>query len=422
VLKKMAKVIELEEKYYCENPDSLISMISSLGFKLSNNIHEVDEYFTDINSVYIEDRTCLRIRKVDNKNMELTFKGKSKEFTNFFAKTENNMILSIDDYNNIVELLSSLGYYSYTIVDKQRKIYTKLQDGLTYNILVDEIIDLGGFVEFELVSSDIDADMSLLEKDLKKFVKQFSKLDLETADLPYRDFVAEKIYNMILPQEKFNALLFDLDGTLINSEIVFFESFRDVLKNKYSVKINLKDYEDNELKKNANFIKKLKKEKKISIEVSDDEIMSLVYSDYEKKFKEKIIADKEVRLNFELLRQIKEKKIKVGLVTTCRRKFINILLKEIDNDDLFDVIIAREDVDNLKPAPDAYLKALNKLKLNSHSCIAIEDSKRGIDASVSAGIKTLYVTSYSMHKEKIKNAIEFDKASRIMLIIINNII
>ena len=45
-----------------------------------NDINDVDEYFTDINSEYIKNRTCLRIRKTNNKQMEITFKGKSRKF------------------------------------------------------------------------------------------------------------------------------------------------------------------------------------------------------------------------------------------------------------------------------------------------------------------------------------------------------
>ena len=65
-----------------ENIQSFYHLLSKNNFKKieDNDINDVDEYFTDINSEYIKNRTCLRIRKTNNKHMEITFKGKSRKF------------------------------------------------------------------------------------------------------------------------------------------------------------------------------------------------------------------------------------------------------------------------------------------------------------------------------------------------------
>ena len=62
--------VETEEKYYCLNPKKLIEQIKQLDFIELNNKIESDEYFTDINSEYIKNRTCLRIRKVNKGEKE----------------------------------------------------------------------------------------------------------------------------------------------------------------------------------------------------------------------------------------------------------------------------------------------------------------------------------------------------------------
>ena len=54
----------------------------------------------------------------------------------------------------------------------------------------------------------------------------------------------KEIYN-------FKALLLDLDGTLINSEKAFYESFKDILKNEYSIDITMEEYKKYELEQNA---------------------------------------------------------------------------------------------------------------------------------------------------------------------------
>ena len=115
----MSKRIETEKKYFCANSEDLISKINAMDLELISDAKESDEYFTDINSDYIKTRTCLRIRKRNDK-MQVTFKGKSKDFSNSFCKLESNYNINNNNYDDFVTFLSNLGYYSYTIVNKNK--------------------------------------------------------------------------------------------------------------------------------------------------------------------------------------------------------------------------------------------------------------------------------------------------------------
>lgn len=412
----MSKRVEIEQKFYCTNNKKLTNLITENGLVKSSEKYESDEYFTDINSVYIKNRTCLRIRNVDNKYLELTFKGKSKDFSNNYAKVENNINLSLADYDSIVGLLYSLGYFSYSIVNKKRITYSKRVDDYEYNVMVDEIKDIGNFVEFELLYYKEDKDIEFLQKKLNEFVNCFEIMNFESANLPYRDFVANRTYINVLPQEKLSAILFDLDGTLIDSEKKFFESFRHVIFSKYNYNISYEEYEENELKKNANLLLYLKSNGIIASYEVDDKIMEKIYLEYEKKFRD-LLNENDVSLNFELLKQLKSKGLRLALVSTSRKKFIDMLLTKLNIQDLFEVVISREDVKNLKPESDAYIMALEKLNILSTNCIAFEDSERGIRASKSANIKTIQVNDFI--KNTAQNTEISEKLSRILLAIIN---
>lgn len=412
----MSKRVEIEQKFYCTNNKKLTNLITENGLVKSSEKYESDEYFTDINSVYIKNRTCLRIRNVDNKYLELTFKGKSKDFSNNYAKVENNINLSLADYDSIVGLLYSLGYFSYSIVNKKRITYSKRVDDYEYNVMVDEIKDIGNFVEFELLYYKEDKDIDFLQKKLNEFVNRFEIMNFESANLPYRDFVANRTYINVLPQEKLSAILFDLDGTLIDSEKKFFESFRHVIFSKYNYNISYEEYEENELKKNANLLLYLKSNGIIESYEVDDKIMEKIYLEYEKKFRD-LLNENDVSLNFELLKQLKSKGLRLALVSTSRKKFIDMLLTKLNIQDLFEVVISREDVKNLKPESDAYIMALEKLNILSTNCIAFEDSERGIRASKSANIKTIQVNDFI--KNTVQNTEISEKLSRILLAIIN---
>ena len=412
----MSKRVEIEQKFYCTNNKKLTNLITENGLVKSSEKYESDEYFTDINSVYIKNRTCLRIRNVDNNYWELTFKGKSKDFSNNYAKVENNINLSLADYDSIVGLLYSLGYFSYSIVNKKRITYSKRVDDYEYNVMVDEIKDIGNFVEFELLYYKEDKDIDFLQKKLNEFVNRFEIMNFESANLPYRDFVANRTYINVLPQEKLSAILFDLDGTLIDSEKKFFESFRHVIFSKYNYNISYEEYEENELKKNANLLLYLKSNGIIESYEVDDKIMEKIYLEYEKKFMD-LLNENDVSLNFELLKQLKSKGLRLALVSTSRKKFIDMLLTKLNIQDLFEVVISREDVKNLKPESDAYIMALEKLNILSTNCIAFEDSERGIRASKSANIKTIQVNDFI--KNTAQNTEISEKLSRILLAIIN---
>ncbi|WP_367576099.1 HAD-IA family hydrolase [Noviherbaspirillum album] len=56
-------------------------------------------------------------------------------------------------------------------------------------------------------------------------------------------------------------------------------------------------------------------------------------------------------------------------------------------------MVTREDTKRSKPAPDCYLKALEKMELDSAPCIVIEDSPRGLAAAIAAGLQCIIIRS-----------------------------
>ena len=206
----MAKRLEIEQKFYFKDIKSFYNLLSENNLtKIENeNISDSDEYFTDINSEYIKNRTCLRIRTTNNKNMEITFKGKSASFSNFYAKSENNINIDINDYSNLVDMLGSLGFYSYTTVTKSREVYNKIEDNIEYNVMIDKVESIGSFIEFELLSDESIGIENLTNK-LNQFIENFKSLNLEKAMLPYRDYSAKTIYENYLKNK--DTIIIDFD-------------------------------------------------------------------------------------------------------------------------------------------------------------------------------------------------------------------
>lgn len=230
--------VETEEKYYCLNPKKMIEIVEELGFTLKNSMFESDEYFTDINSEFIENRTCLRIRKTNNEKMEITFKGKSSSLLGQYCKLENNINAHIEEYENFVKLFSSLGFYSYVIVEKDRMTFEKKDGKYNYSVMIDKLPNIGGFVEFEILANQEDAKKEELSIALRKFISNFSSLKLKEETRPYRDVVANNIYSKYSTKNKLENIYINVDDSLINYEKDFFKKYKTQISKEagYNVK------------------------------------------------------------------------------------------------------------------------------------------------------------------------------------------
>lgn len=65
---------------------------------------------------------------------------------------------------------------------------------------------------------------------------------------------------------------------------------------------------------------------------------------------------------------------------------INTILEAIGIADFFDTVVTSEDVDRGKPAPDTFLEAARRLKVEPNQCQVFEDSESGLEAARQAGM------------------------------------
>ncbi|MGH2715112.1 MAG: HAD family hydrolase [Thermoleophilaceae bacterium] len=83
----------------------------------------------------------------------------------------------------------------------------------------------------------------------------------------------------------------------------------------------------------------------------------------------------------------------LGLATNSVRRLIEPVLAETGAAELFDVVIAGDDVERAKPAPDIYLEMCRRLGVRPDQAIALEDSPNGVAAARSAGLFVIGVSS-----------------------------
>jgi len=85
-------------------------------------------------------------------------------------------------------------------------------------------------------------------------------------------------------------------------------------------------------------------------------------------------------------------KMKTALVTTASGESVRAILRHFDVGNSFDHVITGDDVIRHKPDPEAYLLALERLQLDSRQCLAFEDSEVGAESAEAAKIPVVRVT------------------------------
>ena len=84
-------------------------------------------------------------------------------------------------------------------------------------------------------------------------------------------------------------------------------------------------------------------------------------------------------------------RLRLAVVTGTWRANVAAVLEASGLADAFELIVAKEDVEKPKPAPDGYLLALKRLKLKPSSVLALEDSPSGLAAARAAGLRVVAV-------------------------------
>ncbi len=180
------------------------------------------------------------------------------------------------------------------------------------------------------------------------------------------------------------AFIFDMDGVIIDSEPMHLEIDKMVMKD-FGIKIP-----DEELNvfvgvTNIQMWSELRASHKLKASV--EELL-----EKQNEYKKQMFGRGDLSpINgiTELIEDLKDKGIKIGLASSSSKEFIELVLRNLNIYDEFNIIVGGGDVSNSKPAPDIFLKAAEFLKVAPEECMVLEDSSHGVKAAKTAGMKCI---------------------------------
>ena len=181
-------------------------------------------------------------------------------------------------------------------------------------------------------------------------------------------------------KNQISALIFDMDGVITDTMPYHFRAWRHVFAAQ-GIVASHEDIYKREGQKGIDSVRELFKEKKISY---TDAIGEKLLYEKEKLFKE-IFKRKYITGSRSFIKKFHTQGFKLALVTgTSRHEAQKLLPKDLW--DCFDVTVCGSDVQNGKPHPEPYLKALTKLKAGPKDAIVFENAPFGIRSAKAAGL------------------------------------
>lgn len=187
---------------------------------------------------------------------------------------------------------------------------------------------------------------------------------------------------------RFSAVLFDHDGTLVDSEAIHMKLWREVMA-PYGVEISDAEYWDQMLgvpmeQSAADLIERF------NLNTSVEQIGVAKNHANEAFLRDSCfpqIAGASEALN-SLVR-----KTRLALVSGAKRNCVDASVRGHGWDTVFEQVISGDDVERNKPHPDSYLKALALMELDADMAVAVEDTEVGVRAARAAGLQVVAIRS-----------------------------
>jgi HAD superfamily hydrolase (TIGR01509 family) len=197
--------------------------------------------------------------------------------------------------------------------------------------------------------------------------------------------IVQNIRSQRTARRQIGAVIFDLDGTLVDSEPLSKVAWRRVLA--------LHGYDMSDADITAAQGLRFAESYAAFARTTPLPPLDVVWSDYSQllytSYDEGLASFGDA---VSTARQLQAEGVPLALATSSQRERLERTLAAADLEGLFAATVAGDEVARGKPAPDGYLAAARLLGIDPADCVAVEDSQAGIDAAKAAGMLALAVS------------------------------
>ena len=198
-------------------------------------------------------------------------------------------------------------------------------------------------------------------------------------------------------KDAFDAILFDNDGVLVDTEPLFLQATQEILAT-VDVALRAEDYHEISMRQGRSVF-----ELATARGVSDDEIRSL-RSVRDRRYR--TLIDEGVRI----LEGVNESLSQLhglqpmAIVTSSDRDSFDRIHDQTGLTRFFDFVLADGDYPRQKPHPDPYLTAATRLGIPPARCLVIEDTERGLVSATAAGMTCIVIPNALTHSGNFTSA------------------
>jgi len=317
---------------------------------------------------------CDIVKKWNGENCVFTFKDYiTKPIFSYTKIDKNNLILDIKEKDKISNnaCTGAYGFKSYyELFDYTQKIIkenkTQKSEFYTSGVIKEMLIDGHSFKNIEILNKN------------------------------YFSLGTPKQVN-----EYENPFIFDLDGTLVDTDDIYISVWNDIMK-KYKLTVD-----DNffkffiQGKNDIIFLKEIFPKIDIKEINKISELKDNLFIKYLESFEKDIMIDG----SKEFIQ--KNKNRRMGVVTSCNKKSAEFILKKINLQDYIQFLIASEDCNKHKPDKEPYQRAIDILQCDNNNCTIFEDSNSGYKSAKSLGNTGICLILNSKSSEFIINSNEY---------------
>lgn len=211
----------------------------------------------------------------------------------------------------------------------------------------------------------------------------------------------------VMIQRQISAVIFDLNGTMIDDMAFHVTAWSDILNNDLHAGLSEAEVKKQMYGKNGEVLDRIFGKGHFTQQESDR--LSLEKERrYQQAYKPHLTLIKGLQVYLRYLQSIE---IPVAIGSAAIPFNINFVLDNLNIRKYFSAIVSADDVQHSKPDPETFLKAASLMNTAPEHCVVFEDAPKGVEAAERAGMQAVVLTTMHSREEfaAYKNVVTFIK-------------